>query len=348
MIPSAPASDHMIGRMRCAHTRCSGEEQTLSPPLSQPSTPSRSLQAGAGWMALLIGLSCLGACSPPASDANNLLTIERLAFVPAGAHNLWQVGIVAGGGDPEGGDGLLVDLFEVTWREWLAAGMDVPLGGWDQWAGTQGAQGHLPAVGMDRAEALEFARLEQMRLPTVAEWFWCASGSRGQPHPYGPRGMASAANTLEVGLGRSVAVGTFASGRTPGSQLLDLEGNVWEWCLDQPPEGVALLGGGEGHLACAVGGSFLETTQSLHGEQGILARGLDPRHRAVDLGLRRVCSARRWLLEHGDDISDPRFEARVRGVGKRWGRPAVEMLRGLEEAASGTLGFTWLREGAEQ
>jgi len=310
-------------------------------------TPLLSCETGPG---LLLVVVLFAACSP-GSDVSKggasqeLLSIERLAFVPAGSHSLRQVGIVAQGGDPHGGGGLLVDLFEVTRGQWIASGQPLPSQSWGEWGPEQA---NLPAVGMNRAEALSFARLEDMRLPTVAEWLWCASGSRGQPHPYGPRGMASAANTLEVGLGRSVAVGTFASGRTPGSLLADLEGNVWEWCLDQPPEGVTLSGGGESELGCALGGSFLETTRALHGEAGILARGLDPRHRAIDLGLRRVCAAGDWLLAHKDEFSDSRHEARVRGVGRRWGRPALELLRGLEVEAQGSRGIRWLRAGAEQ
>jgi len=306
---------------------------------------------GAG-LFLLPGLLALLSCS--GNGDGELLGVERLAFVPSGAFALRQVGILAQGGDPVTGGGLLVDIHEVTRGEWLSRGAEIPFAGatplgWGDWGP---AQADLPAVGMDRDEARAFAQLVDMRLPTVSEWLWCASGSRGQPHPYGLRGMASAVNSLEVGLGRAVAVGTFASGRTPGSLLADMEGNVWEWCQGAAPRGVGLIGGGESEAGCALGGSFLETAQSLHGEAGILARGLDPRHRAVDLGMRRVCDAVPWLQSHCAEFSDPPHRARVEGVGRRWGRPALEMLRSLEAQMGGPAkapsGLTWLRIGAEK
>lgn len=313
--------------------------------------PPQSTLVGAGLFLTSLVLA-LSACAPPAKG--ELLVIERLSFVPGGSHALRQVGVVARGGTPVVDGGLLVDTHEVTRGEWLDLGAPIPSSGADSidWGAWDPGARSLPAVGMDLGEARALAELVDMRLPTVAEWLWCAIGPRGQPHPYGLKGMASAVNTLEVGLGRVVPVGTFASGRTPGSLLADLEGNVWEWCQDGPPEGIGLIGGGEFQVGCAMGGSFLETAQNLHGEGGILARGLDPRHRAIDLGMRRVCDAGPWLLRHAHEFSHPEDQSRIEGVGRRWGRPALEMLRSLEaqgmKSSGSNKGLTWLRMGAER
>jgi formylglycine-generating enzyme required for sulfatase activity len=80
------------------------------------------------------------------------------------------------------------------------------------------------------------------RLPTEAEWERIARGPL--PSPSGGRGLALAvrrrypwgdeweegrANTRELDLGRTTPVGIFPDGAS-AEGVLDLAGNVWEWC----------------------------------------------------------------------------------------------------------------------
>jgi hypothetical protein len=282
------------------------------------------------------------------------LDLERLALVPIGSGSLLGGRLAVGYEGQAPSDFLLVDRHEVTRGLWMEVLGTAPPGALGEWWGTAAA---LPAVGMDRAEAEGLAAARGMRLPTASEWLWIAAGAGGQAFPYGVQPMQSAANTLEVGLGRAVAVGTFVSGRIPGTRIADLVGNVWEWCAGPPPASfgaggvmarLPLTGGGETLSACAMGGSWLEPITPLHGESGLHARGLDPRHRAVDLGLRCVADASVYLGARAGAWSDPRYAERVRAVGEAWGSPALALLTRLASEPGAPAALGWLREGASR
>lgn len=305
--------------------------------------PARVLR---GCALLVVLLGCSSEAAAPRS-----LELERLAFVPSGSGSVYEGRVPTGHDSGSSPDGLLVDRLEVTRALWLETLGGAPTDAlWEE----GGAADFRPAVGMDRDEAMALAAARGMRLPTSTEWLWLAAGSRGQAYPYGNQPMQSAANTLEVGLGRAVAVGTFASGRTPGTRIADLVGNVWEWCADSPPEvavpggviGFPLVGGGEWLDGCAMGGSWLEPITPLHGEQGLLARGLDRRHRAVDLGLRCVADAAAYLRGRAASWSTPALRDRLVAVGASWGRPALPLLTELAAEPDAPAALGWLREGA--
>lgn len=168
-----------------------------------------------------------------------------------------------------GGPLLLVGRFEVTSLEF----------------GTSKSpeDAELPAVSMSRAQAASWAAERGMRLPTREEWIYlrveggAVSRERGR------------ANTLELGLGRSLPVGAIESGRT-GLGGYDFEGNVWEWLADDavPSE----LAEQTEPRALQAGGSFASYRA---GPREAALREADPMNRATDVGFRVLAEALPWL-----------------------------------------------------
>jgi formylglycine-generating enzyme required for sulfatase activity len=96
-----------------------------------------------------------------------------------------------------------------------------------------------PVVGVSWYEAVAYCRwltatLDDgcvYRLPTEAEWAYAARGREGRRYAWGDEWERERANTKELGLERTTPVGIFPDGATPEG-LLDVTGNVWEWCSD--------------------------------------------------------------------------------------------------------------------
>ncbi len=95
-----------------------------------------------------------------------------------------------------------------------------------------------PVVGVSWDDAKAFCRWlsnqtrQFHRLPTEAEWEKAARGTNGQIYPWGNQWDSSKLNYVGSGAGDTTPVGRyFHEGDSPYG-LVDLCGNVWEWCLD--------------------------------------------------------------------------------------------------------------------
>jgi len=142
----------------------------------------------------------------------------------------------------------------------------------------------------------------EIRLPTEAEWEYAARGPEGRRYAWGDREPSEALANFGGKVGAPTPVGLYPAGATPQG-VLDLTGNVWEWCLDPYDE--------EYYAACARQGEVQDPTgpSAALGVSRVLRGGAwfgvsrflrascrftnQPVFRHVILGLRPVLAPRR-------------------------------------------------------
>jgi formylglycine-generating enzyme required for sulfatase activity len=99
---------------------------------------------------------------------------------------------------------------------------------------TWGWKDEHPIVNVNWYDALVYVKWAGVRLPTEAEWEKAARGVNGWVYPWGNHFYQSclwASRFADGDIGETAPVGSFWSGASTYG-VLDMAGNVWEWCAD--------------------------------------------------------------------------------------------------------------------
>ena len=165
-------------------------------------------------------------------------------------------------------------------------------------------QGNRPRTNVDWYEAVAFARWlsaqlgDEVRLPTEEEWERAAGGREGREYPWGAEYESGRANIDETArwggekvgewfLEQTTAVGVYPHGASPEG-VLDLSGNVWEWCLNRYDQPERIQPDTSGQTRVLRGGSW---SAPAAGARASLRDSSHPDYRYYFVGFRLVSSA---------------------------------------------------------
>ncbi|HRD94286.1 MAG TPA: SUMF1/EgtB/PvdO family nonheme iron enzyme [Accumulibacter sp.] len=161
-------------------------------------------------------------------------------------------------------------------------------------------QSNRPRTNVNWYEAVAFSRWlsaqlgYQVRLPTEEEWERAARGRDGREYPWGEgyrRGYANIKEKRAEGdaryLEQTTAVGVYPHAAS-AEGVLDLAGNVWEWCLNQDERAEQAYADISGDVRVLRGGSWLNDPDFVLGSRRY---SLSPVNRLLSYGFRLASSA---------------------------------------------------------
>ncbi len=169
----------------------------------------------------------LPAVAPRGDDGATLVAIAAGEFAMGrGRRSVWL-------------DAYAIDQTPVTNRRFAifmeATGYrpDVPKGFLRHWRGGVCPEALLdhPVVHVSWHDARAYAAWVGRQLPTEAQWEKAARGADGRKYPWGRTSPTAEHARFGGRLSGTAPVGQHPAGASPFG-VLDMAGNVWEWCLD--------------------------------------------------------------------------------------------------------------------
>ncbi|MBM3241214.1 formylglycine-generating enzyme family protein [Candidatus Poribacteria bacterium] len=129
-------------------------------------------------------------------------------------------------------DGYWIYKYEVTVAQYRKfcqeTGRQMPEEPWE-W------QDDHPIVNVSWYDSVAYCNWAGVELPTEAQWEKAARGTDGRIYPWGEKWDASKCNNYNTGPKQTTPVGSYPAGASPYG-VLDMVGNVWEWCADWSDE----------------------------------------------------------------------------------------------------------------
>ena len=126
-------------------------------------------------------------------------------------------------------DGYWIYKYEVTVAQYRKFCQDT---GWQMpKAPRWGWQDDHPIVKVTWNDAKAYCDWAGVQLPTEAQWEKAARSIDGRIYPWGNEWDASKCNNYNAGQNQTTPVGSYPAGVSPYG-LMDMAGNVWEWCAD--------------------------------------------------------------------------------------------------------------------